>query len=93
MSVTRVSTTMKLWDIIDPDIFDNTAVRGSVEDNKEFRIPIHNRFPQWKSSKSEDLVDSIMKNYPIHSIMTSQHVSEGIVYKDIEDGQTRLSVL
>ena len=84
---------MKLWDIINPETFDSTADRGSVEDNREFRIPVHNRFPQWKPSKSEDLVDSIMMNYPIHSIMTSEHVRNGVVYKDIEDGQTRLSVL
>jgi len=93
MSIKRESTTKKLWDIINPDTFDSTVERGSVEDDKEFRIPIHNRFPQWKTSKSEDLVDSIMKNYPIHSIMTSQHVRNGFVCKDIEDGQTRLSVL
>ncbi len=93
MSIKRVSTTMKLWDIINPETFDSTVARGSVEDDKDFRIPVHNRFPQWKPSKSEDLVDSIMMNYPIHSIMTSEHVENGVVYKDIEDGQTRLSVL
>ena len=93
MSITRSSTTMKLWDIINPDDFNSTVERGSVDDNCYYRIPMHNRFPQWKPSKSEELVDSIMKNYPIHSIMTSRHVRNNNIYEDIEDGQTRLSVL
>jgi len=93
MSITRSSTTMKLWDIINPDDFNSTVERGSVDDICYYRIPMHNRFPQWKPSKSEELVDSIMKNYPIHSIMTSRHVRNNNIYEDIEDGQTRLSVL
>jgi len=84
---------MKLWDIINPDDFNSTVERGSVDDICYYRIPMHNRFPQWKPSKSEELVDSIMKNYPIHSIMTSRHVRNNNIYEDIEDGQTRLSVL
>lgn len=62
-----------------------------------FRIPEHQRFPSWNKSKKRLLVDSVVNNYPIHSIICSKHykVINGTVkeYYDIEDGQSRLSIL
>ena len=47
--------------------------------------------------KRKKLINSILKNYPIHSIICSKHhlISGNSVkeYLDIEDGQTRLSIL
>ena len=95
MPVIRSSHTRRLIDVIGLDQFDNQVERGSEEDNKEYRVPIHNRYPQWSSNKSELLIDSIMSNYPIHAFITSEHydLMNQSNYKHIEDGQTRLSVL
>ena len=43
--------------------------------------------------KKEELINTIFKNYPISSIILSQKIyNDGVVF-DIEDGQTRLSIL
>ena len=89
MPIERTSTTKQLIDLIGPDRFDGNIERGSVDDVKKYRIPEHNRFPQWNKEKGENLVDSIMRNYPIHTIMLSRYNG----YFNIEDGQTRMSVL
>lgn len=67
---------------------------------REFRIPAHQRFPSWNKDKKKLLINSVMKNYPIHSVICSKHYdiidsARGRVkeYMDIEDGQTRLSIL
>ena len=64
---------------------------------KYFRIPEHQRFPNWNKNKKKCLIDSVLRNYPIHSIICSKHheVIDNRVkeYLDIEDGQTRLSIL
>lgn len=63
----------------------------------EFRIPIHQRFPSWPLSKKRKLVDSVLRNYPIHAIIaTRQLTNDGlnvIEFCDIEDGQTRMTAL
>jgi|MDTG01.4.fsa_nt_gb hypothetical protein len=64
---------------------------------KQFRIPEHQRFPNWSKDKKKCLINSILRNYPIHSIICSKHheIIDNRVkeYYDIEDGQTRLSIL
>ena len=64
---------------------------------KQFRIPEHQRFPNWSKDKKKCLINSVLKNYPIHSIICSKHhdIIENKIkeYYDIEDGQTRLSIL
>lgn len=90
MPIERTSTTKKLIDLIGLDRFDNRVERGSVADVKIYRIPEHNRFPQWNPEKRANLVDSVMYNYPIHTIMLSRH---GNTHFNIEDGQTRMSIL
>ena len=62
-----------------------------------YRIPEHQRYPTWNIEKKNLLIDSILKNYPIHSIICSKHFNINgtniTEYFDIEDGQTRLSIL
>ncbi len=62
-----------------------------------FKIPEHQRFPSWSKEKKKMLIDSVLKNYPIHSIICSKHFimdnKKVREYLDIEDGQTRLSIL
>jgi hypothetical protein len=72
----------------------NYEIRGE-ESTLQFRIPEHQRFPNWKKSNKQKLVDSVFKNYPIHGIVCSKHIDMEYhsLYSDIEDGQTRLSVL
>jgi hypothetical protein len=89
MPIERTSTSKKLIDLIGVDRFDSSVERGGADDVKLYRVPQHNRFPQWNPEKGENLVDSVMNNYPIHTIMLSRYPS----HFDIEDGQTRMSVL
>lgn len=63
------------------------------ESSLRYRIPEHQRFPRWNNDKKKALIDSIFRNYAIHGIMVSQHIDNNCVYYDLEDGQTRLSVL
>jgi hypothetical protein len=67
------------------------------ESSLKFRIPEHQRFPTWLAPKMKLLVDSIFMNYPIHAIICSHHIgSDGTTHtewSDVEDGQTRLSIL
>ena len=64
---------------------------------KYFRIPAHQRFPSWNKEKKKLLIDSVLKNYPIHSVICSKHFEMDNTkireYLDVEDGQTRLSIL
>lgn len=76
----------------------NYKDRNAEENTNYFRIPDHQRFPNWSKEKKKCLVDSILRNYPIHSIICSKHFEIGPngrikEYMDIEDGQTRLSIL
>lgn len=62
-----------------------------------YRIPEHQRYPTWNLEKKHLLIDSIIRNYPIHSIICSKHFIQNgtniTEHFDIEDGQTRLSIL
>ena len=98
MSLKRTSTQKPLASIISPDAF---TPRGNgdvpVEATTEYRIPIHQRFPSWGLSKKQKLVDSVLRNYPMHGIIAVRRmVNRGLdieEYYDIEDGQTRMTVL
>ena len=76
-------------------IYFNSKNRDDDTRNQlKYRIPEHQRFPQWNKEDKKILINTIFKNYPISSIIVSEKVINGtdIVY-DIEDGQTRLSIL
>ena len=60
----------------------------------EYNIPEHQRLPQWNKENKEKLIETIFFGYPIGTITLSEHRKEdGNIKYDIEDGQTRLSVL
>ena len=58
-----------------------------------YRIPEHQRFPQWKIERQRGLVQSIFKNFPMSGIILSKRIEDNTEFFDIEDGQTRLSTL
>lgn len=61
--------------------------------NKKYRIPIHQRHNKWKLDDKMTLIDSIWKNYIIGGISLSQHPDGRQVYYNIEDSQSRLTVI
>jgi hypothetical protein len=73
-----------------PKYFDSKTRR---QNGMKYRIPAHQRYPQWKSQQKNSLIDTVFRNYPMNGIVVSQHVEYKEVYYDIEDGQTRLSIL
>ena len=98
--INRPSFEKKLIEIIGLDVFDSTADRDTIT-QMDYQIPPWQRFPGWTDMKKEMLVDSIINNLPMSAIMLTEHCApgnpdEGIdpyVYKYIQDGQTRLSIL
>ena len=96
MNRTRVETT--LGDIFELDNseepqprFFNSKTRR--QNGMKYRIPEHQRYPQWKSEQKNRLVDTIFRNYPMNGFVVSQHIEDNVIYYDLEDGQTRLSNL
>lgn len=71
--------------------FDSKEDRSNTK--KQYRIPIHQRFNKWTNSDKEDLIESIFMNYIIGAISLSRHVDDTSFYFDIEDGQSRLTVI
>lgn len=98
MSLKRTVNQRPLSTIISPE---NFTPRGKCdlpeEATTEFRIPVHQRFPSWCLSKKQKLVDSVLRNYPIHSVIATRRLSnhgiDVIEFCDIEDGQTRMTAL
>lgn len=76
-------------------IFDYTkrydGVKNLEGSNLEYRIPEHQRKPEWNTTQKSELIDTIFKGFPIGSIILSERIEEDVKYYDIEDGQTRLS--
>jgi hypothetical protein len=71
-------------------LFDNKERRS---DTLKYSIPDHQRHPSWNIIKMKSLIDSVFCGYTITGIILSQHIRNGSIMYDIEDGQTRLSVL
>tara|TARA_Y100000389_G_scaffold178316_1_gene191382 strand:+ start:9321 stop:10508 length:1188 start_codon:yes stop_codon:yes gene_type:complete len=74
--------------------FDSTIDR--IQCNLKYRIPLHQRFNKWNSEAKHNIIDSVYKNYIIGGISFSRHSSDdgdGLFYFDIEDGQSRLTVI
>jgi len=60
----------------------------------EYCIPEHQRLPQWNKDNKEKLIETIFYGYPIGTITLSEYrKDDGNIKYNIEDGQTRLSVL
>ena len=78
-------------------LFDSSAKDRHLTELK-YRIPEHQRFPSWSMEKKVKLIDSVFRNYPLQGFTVSNHHEkkdgDGVeVYHDIEDGQSRLSIL
>jgi hypothetical protein len=72
--------------------FDSTEDRKKTQ--KKYRIPIHQRFNRWYPDDKQSLIASIFLNYIIGSISLSRHHDGEIgFYENIEDGQSRLTVI
>lgn len=74
--------------------FDSTSDRN-ISTHK-YRIPIHQRYNKWNIDAKQIVIDSVYKNYIIGGISFSRHTSnegDGSFYFDIEDGQSRLTVI
>jgi len=60
-----------------------------------YRIPPHQRFYKWTSHQESLFIDSIIQNYPIHSIITTTRIdttnATPTIFYDVEDGQSRLT--
>lgn len=100
MSVVKRTVSQKaLFELISPE---NFTPRGNKElpagATTIYRIPEHQRFPSWKLEKKQLLVDSVLRNFPMHTIIGCQKIDtdadgEPIEICNIEDGQSRLTAL
>lgn len=90
---------ISLREIFEKDEYGNYINFDSTEDRetckKKYRIPIHQRFNKWNIEAKETTIESIFYNYIIGSISLSQHVdtNNSDFYWNIEDGQSRLSII
>jgi hypothetical protein len=92
----RTVSNEPLFTLISPE---NFTPRGNGDTPQEaitmYRIPEHQRFPSWSLVKKQKLVDSILKNYPIHAFIMVRRLENGgqDEFCNIEDGQTRMTSL
>lgn len=61
----------------------------------KYRIPAHQRYPQWTKPKKIDLINTIFNGFTMGGFILSQHFDEKqhSLYYNFEDGQTRMSVM
>ncbi len=75
----------------DDDIQDAKLSEDTILDRKQictYFIPNRQRFFVWDITRQNNLIDSMLKNFPLHNIIVSKGLQRGIY--DIEDGQQRL---
>jgi len=93
----RTLTTINIGELFQKNNNDEYTNIETTQDrtntNKKYRIPIHQRHNKWKQDDKRTLIDSIWKNYIIGGISLSQQPSGRQVYFNIEDGQSRLTVI
>lgn len=100
----RTVSQRTLGEMVDPSLFQpRERVNQAGPVATRYRIPDHQRFPSWSQQKKQRLVESVMKNWPIHAIILTKHIRVNIhpetnqptvdEYYDVEDGQTRLTCL
>ena len=86
-----------LGQLFEKDYQTNQPIRfdSSLRHNSTlmYRIPEHQRHPQWKLDKKIKLVDSVLRNYPMGGMILSKVIENGSEYFNIEDAQTRLTTL
>ena len=94
--ITRTMITIALFSLISEEAF-TPRQDGDSAITTYYRVPEHQRFPAWSLPKKQRLVDSVLKNFPIHAIIgVEQRRINGTAIEewcDIEDGQTRMTYL
>lgn len=98
MTLRRTSSQEPLYSIVSEEFFTARGTGETPDDaNTMYRIPAHQRFPSWPLAKKQKLVDSVLRNYPIHAIIAIRQLKNNgldvVEYCDIEDGQTRMTAL
>jgi hypothetical protein len=77
------------------EIFLPATATTNTNNSLVFRVPEHQRFYKWNLQQERLFIDSLVENYPIHSIITTTRIdattSNPTFYYDIEDGQSRLT--
>jgi hypothetical protein len=89
--ITRERSTKRLSDIIIVEFFDPTESRNLG--TRRIRIPIHQRFDTWSLQQKQKLVETILQDFPLGSIIVTSHIDASGLYYNIQDGQTRLTAL
>ena len=76
-----------------PTVF-NSTLSDRSQSTLKYRIPDHQRWPQWSKAAKQKFIDTIFKNYTMSGIILSQHVDQvtHCIYYNFEDGQTRASI-
>ena len=95
--INRRIFTRSLYEILEKDEagaakYFNSTLENRTDSTLLYRIPDHQRWPQWAKQKLCKLVDSVFKNFTIQCVILSKHYDTR-EYFDFEDGQTRLSIL
>ena len=72
--------------------FDSKKERDNTK-NLEYNIPAHQRMPKWNNKNRDLLIESVFYGFPMSEIILSEYVIDGVIKYNIEDGQTRLSIL
>ena len=70
--------------------YDEDNLEGS---KLEYRIPDHQRTPQWDKVKKRELIDTVFMGLTMSGIILSEYYIDRNRKYNIEDGQTRLSIL
>jgi len=96
--INRSCENKSLSDLIDEDVFQPYQPQkqkncGQTSD-KEFRIPEHQRFYKWDEPMQRRLIESVMWNLPLDSLMFSKHKDDqNQDYCMIQNGQQRMTTL
>ena len=98
ISMSRRQDRKTLYEIFDINYDNNEPKYFNYESrNNEgmmYRIPEHQRYPQWNNDAEQLLIDTVFSNFPMNGFVVSQKNDPiGGIYYDIEDGQSRLSIL
>jgi hypothetical protein len=96
-TIIRSMVTIALIGLISEEAF-TPRQEGDAPITTEYRVPDHQRWPAWSLDKKQRLVDSVLKNFPIHAIIGVERrriINEDTIEEwcDIEDGQTRMTYL
>lgn len=94
--ISKITILIPLMALIGEEYF-TPRQEGDAPITTYYRVPDHQRFPDWKLYKKQRLVDSVLKNFPIHAIIgvEQKKIQNNAIVEwcDIEDGQTRMTYL